>query len=408
MLEWLADAQHVGANNPNDLPPYTTFNAGVTAQLTRGTLTFAATNITDAYSGIFASPANAVPYTTAGGRNRQHCSAARPTHLLRDVLGAVRTGRALIADGDGIPRAWCRRRPRRAGRSRLVRRSAAWARRSGRRARFSIALLAATTDAAGRSVRRRRQPDDVQRAECRQSSATLDRTQSLHRANRSCTNGSRLSGHDARAVAARCNRHVSRPRYDVRARDHAQGHRHAAGADGLHVVAHRARRRCVAAQTLRPVEPAFLVAQLNFMPAVGLYFVARQPQPGQEMFRVYKLTGTPPKDPFEVRTSPPCTGQVRDLATQSFSELKKHFSGGAPAPSWTITVHAAKAGTWYELDPGDATVVPAMMICGRVAATTPEELAQRGFDGKLIPELNYAPNLGLYLVRPAPRPSSSP
>ena len=107
--------------------------------------------------------------------------------------------------------------------------------------------------------------------------------------------------------------------------------------------------------------PLFFVAQLNFMPAVGLYFVARQAQAGQEMFRVYKLTATPPKDPFEVRTSPSCTGQVRDLAMQSLNELKKHFSGGAPTPSWTITAHAAKAGMWYELDPGDATVIPAMM-----------------------------------------------
>ena len=48
MLEWLADAQHVGTNNPNNLPAYTTYDAGVTAQLTRGTLTFAATNITNA------------------------------------------------------------------------------------------------------------------------------------------------------------------------------------------------------------------------------------------------------------------------------------------------------------------------------------------------------------------------
>ncbi len=67
MLEWLADVQHVGSNNPNDLPPYTTFDAGVTAQLTRGTLTLAAQNITNTYSGIFSSPANAVPYVTAGG-----------------------------------------------------------------------------------------------------------------------------------------------------------------------------------------------------------------------------------------------------------------------------------------------------------------------------------------------------
>ncbi|MFZ0575396.1 MAG: TonB-dependent receptor, partial [Candidatus Cybelea sp.] len=67
MFEWLADAQHVSANNPNDLPAYTTYDAGVTAQLTRGTLTFAATNISNAYAGVFSSPANAVPYTTEGG-----------------------------------------------------------------------------------------------------------------------------------------------------------------------------------------------------------------------------------------------------------------------------------------------------------------------------------------------------
>ena len=67
MFEWLADAQHVSANNPNDLPAYTTYDAGVTAQLTRGTLTFAATNITNTYAGVFSSPANAVPYTTVGG-----------------------------------------------------------------------------------------------------------------------------------------------------------------------------------------------------------------------------------------------------------------------------------------------------------------------------------------------------
>ena len=33
ILEWLADAQHVGSNNPNNLPAYTTYDAGVTAQM---------------------------------------------------------------------------------------------------------------------------------------------------------------------------------------------------------------------------------------------------------------------------------------------------------------------------------------------------------------------------------------
>jgi hypothetical protein len=156
--------------------------------------------------------------------------------------------------------------------------------------------------------------------------------------------------------------------------------------------------------------PIFFVPQLTFMPAVGMYIVARQPQAGQEMFRVYKLPATPPKDPFEVRASTSCTGAVRNLATPSMAELAKHFAAGAPTPSWTITPHASKGGTWYELEPGDPTVIPALMMCGRVAATTDDELAQHGFAGKAVPELNYVPSLGLYLVRQnnRPRPSPSP
>ncbi|MGA8576743.1 MAG: hypothetical protein WB609_13785, partial [Candidatus Cybelea sp.] len=154
--------------------------------------------------------------------------------------------------------------------------------------------------------------------------------------------------------------------------------------------------------------PLFFVPQLNFMPAVGLYFVARQAQAGQEMFRVYKLPASAPPTPFEVRVSTSCTSQVKNLATQALGELKNHFAGGAATPSWTIIAHTAKSGAWYELDPGDATVIPALLVCGRVSATTTEELAQRGFDGKIVPELNYTPSLGLYLIRPAPRPTPSP
>jgi hypothetical protein len=119
----------------------------------------------------------------------------------------------------------------------------------------------------------------------------------------------------------------------------------------------------------------------------------------------------PPKSPFELRASASCTGAVQNLATPAMAELQKHFSAGVPTPSWTITPHDAKGGTWYELDPGDPSVIPALMLCGRVAATTDDELASHGLAGKAVPELNYAPSLGLYLVRPngaAPRPSPSP
>jgi hypothetical protein len=139
-----------------------------------------------------------------------------------------------------------------------------------------------------------------------------------------------------------------------------------------------------------------------------MYVVARQSQAGQETFRVYKLPATPPKSPFELRVSASCTGAVQNLATPSMGELAQHFAAGAPTPSWTITAHVAKGGTWYELEPGDPTVIPALMLCGRIAATTDAELTSHGFAGKAVPELNYTPSLGLYLVRPAPRPSPSP
>ena len=67
-----------------------------------------------------------------------------------------------------------------------------------------------------------------------------------------------------------------------------------------------------------------------------------------------------------------------------------------------------RSGGWYELDLGDATVIPALLVCDRVSAITTQELAQRGFDGKIVPEFNYTPSLGLYLIRPAPRPTPSP
>ncbi|MGB6521653.1 MAG: hypothetical protein WBE83_07780, partial [Candidatus Cybelea sp.] len=160
--------------------------------------------------------------------------------------------------------------------------------------------------------------------------------------------------------------------------------------------------------------PLFFVPQVTFMPAVGLYIVARQQTPGQEAFRVYKLPTSPPKAPFEVRTATACTGQVKNLAMQALEELRKHFADGSPAPSWTITPHAAKSGTWYELDPGDPTVVPALLYCGHVATASADELSALGYDGKLVPELNYAPALGIYLLPPARRnnggaaPASSP
>jgi hypothetical protein len=409
MFEWLADAQHVSANNPNDLPAYTTYDAGVTAQLTRGTLTFAATNISNTYAGVFSSPANAVPYTTEGGYVIPNI--ARPlTPRTYSLTYSVKFGQGTVSQtatafhargpggsggffGGGGPGGPGDANSRPGG-----------GQGGGFRSLFSP--LPQTPPADPFAVGANPQTCSAENVgKARQLSAELKAYQAQIEAARTA------AGYPATMPApalpdATVTYHGLGTTYALAVTPKGSGTlRVVAGCMSLHIA--RAddvtQRKLYAASN-----PIFFVPQLSFMPAVGMYIVARQPQAGQEMFRVYKLPTTPPKDPFELRASTSCTGAVRNLATPSMAELAKHFSANAATPSWTITAHAAKGGTWYELEPGDPTVIPALMLCGRIAATTDAELASHGFAGKAVPEINYAAPLGLYLVRPAPRTSPSP
>jgi TonB-dependent Receptor Plug Domain len=418
ILEWLADAQHVGINNPNNLPPYTTFDAGVTAQLTRGTLTFAATNITDTYGGVFASPINAVPFTTEGGYVIPNI--ARPlmprtyslTYSARFGQGAEtqtattfqprgqggRGGFFGAPAGPGGPRGGGPGGPGGPGGG------------GGRGFGSLFSPLPQTPPADPFVVGANPTTCSAENAaKARQLSGELKAFVAQIEAART------VAGYPATMQTpvltdATITYHGLGTTYALAITPKGTGMLRAlAGCMSLHI----ARADDVTQRKLfAPASPLFFVPQLSFMPAVGLYLVARQPQAGQETFRVYQLPTSPPKDAFTVRTSASCTGQVQSLATQSLNELKNHFGSGGATPSWTITPHVAKAGTWYELEPGDPTVIPALLICGRVAATSNDDLAKRGFDGKVVPALNYAPSLGLYLIRPPrparPSPSASP
>jgi hypothetical protein len=168
----------------------------------------------------------------------------------------------------------------------------------------------------------------------------------------------------------------------------------------------------VAAHNLyTPSSTLFGAPQISFMPSVGLYAVARQPQAGQESFRVYTLPSSPPKDPFEVRAAAECSADLKNTATEALTELRAYFANGSAPHLWTIAAHTAKNGTWYSLVPGDPTLVFSLLFCGRVAATTPAELVPKGWDGVMQPDLNYNATYGLYLVRQparAPNPNASP
>lgn len=418
IFEWLADAQHVSSNNPNNLPAYTTYDAGVTAQLQRGTLTLAATNITNTYSGIFATPANAVPFTTAGGYVIPNI--ARPlTPRTISVTYSARFGQGTTSQTATAFR------PRGGGGGALRQAqgdtgigppggpgggppgAGGPGSGSGGGFRSLFSPLPQTPPADPFAVGTNPATCSATNApKARQLSDELKAYQAQIEAKRTAAGYPATMASPA-LTDATVTYHGLGATYALTITPKGTGTLRAlAGCIALHI----ARADDVTQHKLFTASsPLFFVPQLTFMPAVGLYFVARQQTPGQEAFRVYALPTTPPKDPFEVRVSATCTGEVKNLATQALTELRLHFASGAATPSWTITPHTAKSGTWYELEPGDPTVIPAMIACGRIAAASGSDaLVQRGFDGKPVPELNYTPSLGIYLVRPAPRQTPAP
>jgi hypothetical protein len=407
-LEWLADAQYTARNNPNNLPAYTTFDAGVTAALNRGTLTLAASNITNTYGGIFASPANAVAYQTLNGYTIP--TIARPlTPRSYSVTYGVKFGPGALASTQtgsafNLPRGVRGAAPGSPpeGPGGPPGPGGPGGPGAGVRGLLSPLPTSAPSDPFAVSTDPQR-CSAADAAKAQALSAELKAYAAQIEAKKTATGYPATLPAPAIADAV-VTYHGIGSTYALSIVPRGTGRiRALAGCFALHI----ARADDLTARHLyAPQSTLFFVPQLTFMPAVGLYFVARQQQAGQESFRVYKLPTTPPKSPFEIRAaSTTCTGDARNLATQALGELQNHFASGAKTPSWTIGEHAAAGGTWYELDPNDPSVIAALLQCGRVSSATTDELKARGFDGKTIPELNFAPPLGIYLIRPSPPPS---
>lgn len=391
-FEYLLDAQYTGSNNFQHLPAYTTLDGGVSVSLEHGTLTAIASNATNAYGGVFTSPMWEVPYVTQGGSVLPNL--ARPlqpreyseTYTVTFGQGAhpQTTQAALATETEhrgprmlfGRPGAGPGRGPLRDVFTPLPASAPAqpFALKNG-------GALCGASDAVY----------------ARQLAAALAAFTTRIEAAKSA------SGYPATMPAP--------PVPDATLEYHGLGAAYAitvtprAFARMRPIVGclsvHRATPGEIAAHHLyEPQTQLFMVPQIEFMPSVGLYFARRRPQPGQENFRVYVLPSAPPSNAFEVRSGGACSGAEHDTAVELIGELRAHFLAGKAAPSFTITAHVAKAGTWYELDPGDPATLGALLECGRVAGATAAELAQRGWDGASVPELNYTHALGIYMIRP--------
>jgi len=438
ILEWLADAQYTAKNNANNLPAFTTFDAGVSANLDVGTLTLAMSNLTNTFGGVFAGPANAVPYQTLGGDTV--ATIARPLQPREiSVTYGVKFGAGAPNSQTGA--AFQARGPRGSGGG------AGFATPGGGAGAGNDNGNAAGGGANGRGGFR----NLLSPIPTAPPSNPLDVTVSQACPSTAAPQAQQLSTEvkafvasiEAAKTASGYPQTMAAPKLDdATLTYHGLGSTYAltitptlstpantvspspspssspsprggnAGFARLRAYfgclpIHLANADDVKTHALYSAQNAlFFVPQVTFMPSVGLYVVARQQQAGQETFRVYALPSAPPADPFVVRTATTCTPDLRATATTVIGELRAYFTNGTKPSSWTITAHDAKGGTWYELNPGDPTIIGAVLYCGRVAAGSRDDLTQRGFDGVTPPELNYAKSLGLYVLRPNRPPTA--
>jgi hypothetical protein len=421
-VEWLADAEYTAKNNPNNLPAYTEFDAAVNTLLRYGSLTFAVNNITNAYAGIFASSQYSVPYKTQSGTPVD--TIARPlVPRSYAVTYNVKFGPGASSTNPVVPQV--------AGRGREG------GGPGGVRSLFSP--LPSSPPANPLEVT----SSELCTGDARSSATLLSNELKAYVAQIEAAKTS--AGYPATMPApqitdATVTYHALGSTYALTIVPHLQELQHGQLASALLanekppsggnaqtsrgmmvrvrgiigcLAIHRAERDDVTSRNLyaAPQNSGFAMAQLYFMPSVGLYIIPRmrQQQAGQESFRVYALPQAPPPDPFVIRTNAPeCTSDLRGTATEAIDELRAYFTNGTQTPSWTITPHQAKNGIWYELQPGDPALLFALIQCGRVAAALPSEIVGRGFDGMTPPELNYAKALGLYMIRPAAPPGAAP
>ncbi|HXW50711.1 MAG TPA: TonB-dependent receptor [Candidatus Acidoferrales bacterium] len=162
-----------------------------------------------------------------------------------------------------------------------------------------------------------------------------------------------------------------------------------------------------------PESSSFFRSPLAYMPAVGLYIVRQPPVAGQEQFRVYRLPTTPPAQPLAIVDSDRCTADLKPVAQQLLSSLSQYVAARSagntapPAPAgWTVTPHTTAKGWWLELQPQAPIAIPALLNCARISAGSQQDLAATQLGGARLPSVNFAPALGLYIVRNAPPPDN--
>jgi Carboxypeptidase regulatory-like domain/TonB-dependent Receptor Plug Domain len=389
-IELLADAQYVSENNSQNLPGYVTTDAGVAINFTHGTLTIAGTNLLNKYGGVFATPQNAVPLPTLGGPPLP--TVARPLAPRQySFTYSVKFGNVPPGSNASLLAATAATPP---------------PNRGGGGFFGSLPPFAKTPPADPFALDKRPTCTTDNAAA---ATALLGQIKGYVAA----VDASKIAGAypqaspaDAPAIAGlNVIYHPTSDSYAlVLTATKFQTLRTFMSCAQVHIGS----AADAQAQNLwvPPTSP-FSRLPLVYAPAQGFYLVRQAQVAGQEQFRLFRLPTSAPSAPFAEITAPGCTAELRQAADPLLSVLSTYFAGYDPAKApaqppagWTVTPHVLAKGYYAELQLDDISRLPAVLYCGHVSAASTAEMKALGLDGARPPSLNYAPSIGLYLLRP--------
>jgi hypothetical protein len=405
-IESLLTAQYVGSNNSQNLPAYTTIDAGLDAHLKRGDLIFAANNIFNADGGVFATNVGAVPYVAQNGTlvptiarpnapRQFQVTFTMPFGASAATAPRVNLASAVSGDGGGGPGGG-----------------------GGRGGRFNLTPLPATPPSDPFAMTSSAMcTSDAQKtlapvlAQIKVYVAKIEASKTANGYPNSVPGAPQIPGINVVYHKVGASYAVSTEVTRVSAAGAPAPVPSASpGAPRTPPTGLAALPACIALHVAQPEDlqsrglyappsTPFVRPAMQFMPAVGFYIPRQAPQAGQQSFRLYKLPTAPPSAPFALHANDACTGEVKTTAQRLLTELQNHFASGRGLQTWKVTPHGTGAAMWYELNNDDITAIPALLNCGHVAAASTEEIKAAGFDGVRPPAVNYAPKLGMYIVR---------
>ncbi len=383
--EIFAGIRYAGAGNASQLPPYSVVDVAVRERVRRGEFTVLVTNLFASYAGTFATPRFAVPEITRDGSTIAGVAgpnAPRSVQLAYSV--------ALGRDARAIDRLASTFAPGGAGASDVIVPGtlvARWA-------------LTAPSDPF------RRNPGTKCTAE---QGAAADGILASLRATVAQAERAKVAGaYPASLPAAIADVGGVSIRYAATANGYAltipttriSATQAVVDCLNVHIGTIENAR---AASVPFPTELSLTGATFYYAPSQGIYYVQLPPPPDlAQKFRTYGVPAQPPSSPFATANADLCRPELAPIATGLLHELHDYLTPAAASgktASWKITRHSDTAGIWFDLASDEIGATTSLLNCAHVVSATRDQLIAAGVGAAPPPAFNYAPAIGLYIVK---------